>query len=454
MHREDYDAESPHSSSSTTDKETGNLSDLESLASVTDVPSLTSGTTFSSLGTQLDISEATEELAKLLLKDEELGPLFRASLQRMAADKIERNYTRLLAGFAKDLRKEATNSVEHHVGRLIKFRARFISQTLISVIDPSRRARTAQLENFLHQNEQTEGRLEQFLEYLAMSGGLVETTKIASPQFDSDVNLSDESGEGGNLPKLSQIKDFISSSKALAILRTRLKDFHSPEEALPGVTQQSDTQNTQGVQRESEAPLDERLSSLEICLGAVFRPVVRIDQRTVSTLIDSVLKFIRPRIPEDHQRISWVCVSHFKSWPGVVRISNNKPGVRQADVQRHPRTLRRRSSRPGAGVEARRAADGAARSRATSSSNNASLEPHRQASSSSNTSSVSGSTLMPQHARHKHLVWGVRWNSEWEYFVGSSNDESICPALCKWAEIPSTAADPSRIGAGLNHLAR
>lgn len=127
---------------------TGELSDVESLASVTDVPSLTSATTFSSLGSQLGISEATQELAKLLPKDAELGPLFRASLQRTAADKVERNYTRLLAGFAKDLRKEATNLVEHHVGRLVKFRARFISQTLVLAIDPSKRDRTAQSEIF------------------------------------------------------------------------------------------------------------------------------------------------------------------------------------------------------------------------------------------------------------------------------------------------------------------
>lgn len=197
------------SAASTTDEETGDLSDLESLASVTDVPSLTSGTTFSSFGSQLDIPEATDELAKLLLKDEELGPLFHASLKRTAADKVERNYTRLLAAFAKDLRKEATNSVEHHVGKLVKFRARFISQTLVSAIDPSRHDRTAQLENYLHQNEHTEERLEQFLESLAVSGGFVEATKGAPRPIDSDVNMSDESGEEGSLPNLSQIKEFI-----------------------------------------------------------------------------------------------------------------------------------------------------------------------------------------------------------------------------------------------------
>lgn len=312
VHRESYVAENPHSSASTTDKETGDLSDLESLASVTDVPSLTSGTTFSSLGSQLDISEATEELARLLLKDEELGPLFRASLQRTAADKVERNYTRLLAGFAKDLRKEATNSVEHHVGRIVKFRARFISQTLVSALDPSRHGRTAQLESFLHQNEHSEGRLEQFLESLAMSGGFVEATKGAPPPIDSDVNMSDESGEEGHLPKLSQIKDFILSSKALAILRTRLKEFVSPEEALSGVIQQGDTEGSQGAQGRSEEPFDGRLSNLDIVLGALIGLVMRVDQCTVSKLTDSVLKVVRPRLPQDHQRISWICVSSLK----------------------------------------------------------------------------------------------------------------------------------------------
>lgn len=286
--------------------ETCEFSDVESVASVTDVPSLTSGTTFSSLGSQLDVSEATRELAKLLLNDDELGPLFRTSLQRTAADKIERNYTRLLAGFAKDLRKEATNPVEHHVGRLVKFRARFISQTLISAIDPSRRDRTAQFEDFLHQNKETDGRLEQFLESLAQSGDFIDSTKKAPPAIDSDGNVSDDSGEEGNLPKLSQIKDFILSSKALAKLRTRVKSFVSPEEITPGVMQQSDTRAA------SEGPIHPRLSKFEVLLGAVIRLVMRIDQRAVSALTDFLLTFVRPNIPEGHQRITWVCVSYLK----------------------------------------------------------------------------------------------------------------------------------------------
>lgn len=305
-------AESTHSSASTTDKETGDFSDLKSLLSVSDMQSLTTGTTFSSLASQVDIPEAIEELAKLLLKDEELGPLFRASLQRTAADKVERNYIRLLTGFARDLRKEATNPIEHQVGRLVKFKAHFISQTLISAIDPSIHDRRAQMENFLRQNEHTTGRQEQVLEYLATSGDFVEATKGAPPPIDSDANMSDDSGEEGSLPKLSQIKEFILSSKALATLRKGLKDFVSPEKAPSGVIQKSDTEGNQGAQGRSEGPLDGRLSNLEFFLGAVIRLVTRIDQRTLSTLTDSILKSIRPRIPEDHQRISWICVGSLK----------------------------------------------------------------------------------------------------------------------------------------------
>lgn len=285
-------------------EESSEYADVESLASVTDVPTLTSGDTFSSLGSQLDVSEATEELAKLLLKDEELGSLFHNSLQRTATEKIERNYTRLLAGFARDLRREATNPVEHHVGRLVKFRARFISQMLVSAIDPSRRDRMAQWESFLQQNEQREERLEEFLDSLASSGDFVEATKSAPAPVDSDGNVSDESGEEGNLPKLSQIKDFILSSKALVTLRTRLKNFISPEHTMPGEMEQSDTQGM------PEAPVDERPSTLEGFVGAVLRLVVPIDQRTVASLTDSLLRLVRPSIPEGHQRITWVCVSH------------------------------------------------------------------------------------------------------------------------------------------------
>lgn len=178
---------------------TDELSDVESLASVTDLPSLTSATTLSSLGSQLDISEATEELAILLLKDEKLAPIFHTSLQRTAADEIERNYTRLLRKFANDLRDEAKKPVEHHVGRLVKFRARFISQTLVANIDPSRQDRRAELENFLHQSEGREWRMEQYLQSLATSGDFVEVAKSTPQPIDSDADVSDDSGEEDNL---------------------------------------------------------------------------------------------------------------------------------------------------------------------------------------------------------------------------------------------------------------
>lgn len=285
---------------------TDELSDVESLASVTDVPSLTSATTLSSLGSQLDISEATEELAILLLRDEKLGPLFHTSLQRTAADKVERNYTRLLRKFANDLREEATNPVEHHVGRLVKFRARFISQTLVAAIDPSRQDRRAQLENFLHQSEGREWRMEQYLQSLATSVDFAEVAKITPQPIDSDADVSDDSGEDDNLPKLSQIKDFIMSSEALAILRTRLRDFVSPEEVIPIAMEPSD------IQGAHEGPTDDRLSNIEVYLGAVLRLVTRIDQRTISALTKSFLEILRPSIPKGHQRITWVCVGNSK----------------------------------------------------------------------------------------------------------------------------------------------
>lgn len=147
--------------------------------------------------------------------------------------------------------------------------------------------------------------MEQFLESLAISGGFVEATNSASPPIDSDGNVSDDSGEEGNLPKLSQIKDFILSSKALATLRARLKNFVTPEEVLPVMMEQSDAQRAQG---EFEGPLDERLSNIENFLGAVLRPVTGIDQPSVSSLTKIVLEFLRPKIPEGHQRMTWVCV--------------------------------------------------------------------------------------------------------------------------------------------------
>lgn len=62
------------------------------------------------------------------------------------------------------------------------------------------------------------------------------------------------------------------------------------------------------IEGTQQGPMNERLSNLDTFLGAMFRLVKRVDQRSVSTLTNFILDCIRPKIPPGHQRITWVCV--------------------------------------------------------------------------------------------------------------------------------------------------
>lgn len=330
------------------------LSEVTSLASVSDLMSLfseqlslTSDTTYSSLGSPLDVADATDELVQLLLLDEELGRLLSSGFQRTgAADKIERNYTRLLRNFATDLREEAKSPVEQHVARLVKFRARFISQTLVAAVDPMRSDRTTQMEAFLQKGEERRERIEGYLlslendfddplrlgvnsqlELLLLQDEEKgERKKLMKRAVDSDDNSSDESDDEGARPNLSQLKDFILSSNALVSLRTRLKNFLSPEPE-PEIQAQSNEHSkmdrrTPSVELALESAnrikgqavdVDRRVSDLVIWLQKLLCHWKFVDQETVSVFVGATLHFFRPRIPKSHQRITWVCVSHGRS---------------------------------------------------------------------------------------------------------------------------------------------
>lgn len=265
-----------------------------------DPPSLTSDTTYSSLGSPLNISDATNELVQLLLLDEKLGRLLSSVFQRTAVDKIERNYKRLLRRFAVDLEEEAQSPMEQHVARLVKFRARMISQTLIAATDPSRPDRAAQMEALLHRGDARGGRIEGYLQSL-VGNGFVDPEKTMPQTVDSDDgNSSDGSDDEVAMPNLCQLKEFILSSNALATLRTRLKDFISSE---PG---QEDSEEANCPQ----AGIEERISPIEIRLKGIADQVKVVDQETISAWFNATLKFFRPRTSKGHQRITWVCVSH------------------------------------------------------------------------------------------------------------------------------------------------
>jgi hypothetical protein len=102
-------------------------SDEESVGSVAEsifsTVSIISGTSMSSIGIA---HNATERLVELILEDTVINALCGDALENgvMPRERFERNFIRLLRGFATELRKEAQTHSERQAAYLVRFRAR------------------------------------------------------------------------------------------------------------------------------------------------------------------------------------------------------------------------------------------------------------------------------------------------------------------------------------------
>jgi hypothetical protein len=94
-----------------------------SVISVDDVPSLSSGQTFSSSASVEEILRAANEFVVLLLRDEVLNSVDAKTLEKIGIEKFERNLSRILKHYAIDLQAEANDILENGAVRLVNTRA-------------------------------------------------------------------------------------------------------------------------------------------------------------------------------------------------------------------------------------------------------------------------------------------------------------------------------------------
>lgn len=288
-----------------------------------DVPSMTSDSTLSSFGLLLNKSEFTDELVHILLQDNELRALF--STRRVPPDKLERKYVSIFRQFSEDLRQEATNRNELAFVRFVKRKARSISYTIVSALDPTRNDGMSLLEKLSQQHEQRQQTLEYYLQSFEVPGNAAESTASVetkpenlpledSPPVDVDDSLSDDEEHGG-LPVLSQMKQFFMKSQAFETLQMRLKEVldlgrKAQLELGQGSEQEPNPTHLPGAHDLRRYSMGERLSAIESWLGNILG-FVGIGQTTVSFLTHLIINSIlRPKIPPGHRRITWVCVSH------------------------------------------------------------------------------------------------------------------------------------------------
>ena len=104
------------------DDDEDDYEDLSDDTSLSSIFSVFSSSSISSSESTEELEGAAKELARLLLEDKILMPLFDAVPNRVMTDKFERNFARLLNVFAIDLGAEARSAPE-------KIAAQFVSRS-------------------------------------------------------------------------------------------------------------------------------------------------------------------------------------------------------------------------------------------------------------------------------------------------------------------------------------
>ena len=232
---------------------TSRLGEHSSASSVTSfADSVFSNTSRSSKSSVVGPAGAGERLIALLRSDNQLSLLFQEALERVSANKFERNLLRILNKFASELRKEAENPQQRSIAKFVRSRARNSAHVILNSICSPEKAR-----------EDT-----------------IPKSMVLHEPIDSD---SDESGDDSgpdheDNTDLQQLEDFIITSQAFIKLRQNLSSFLYPID--------------EGKVENKGTPVYERSSCSYI-----------------TRFVAHFRNFWEPRLQQGKHRIRWKCVS-------------------------------------------------------------------------------------------------------------------------------------------------
>ncbi|KAF7951250.1 uncharacterized protein EAE97_002801 [Botrytis byssoidea] len=194
------------------------FSATDSVVSVADsifsAMSLATGSSMSSFSVS---QTATERLVRLLLEDAIIKPLCEDALQEngMSRERFERNLSRLLKGFAVELRKEAQTREQRQAAHLVRFRARNSAHVICSTLRTekgqkgSNNVSDANGANLLNvEEEETECDLD----------------------IDDDSDSASESSEDVS-DDFQHLELFVKESRAFELFREKLRIFIHPQKA-------------------------------------------------------------------------------------------------------------------------------------------------------------------------------------------------------------------------------
>ena len=173
-----------------------------------EAPSLTTGSTLSTASVE-GFLEAAEDVAELLFQDPVLNPLYHKSLGVFKINEFERKFTRLLRGFASELRTESVNDIHQKAVRFLKTRTNLIVSHMGHRLDPEKAELAQRFRQLASQKPK------KIMQSNAMGRNGIVEREIPSSSGSSEP----EEPESAYLYHREQVRSFILKSNALSNLR-------------------------------------------------------------------------------------------------------------------------------------------------------------------------------------------------------------------------------------------
>lgn len=300
------------------------FSATESVVSVADsifsAMSLATGSSMSSLSVS---QTATDRLVRLLLEDATIKSLCEDALREngMSRERFERNLSRLLKGFAVELRKEAQTREQRQAAHLVRFRARNSAHVICSTLRKEKGQKTSNN---------------------VSDSGAANLLNIEEAEMECDLDIDDDSDSASESSEDSpddfqHLELFVKDSQAFELFREKLRIFIHPQKAqlttlsTPMVASRRNSLSSKShnltiplseilddVKEELlETPKDVResrnqlmeLEDLELLSGETQSEIYESIWQRLAIFSNAISIWGRPPVALGKTRIEWRCVS-------------------------------------------------------------------------------------------------------------------------------------------------
>ncbi|KAJ1325235.1 hypothetical protein MN608_09946 [Microdochium nivale] len=281
--------------------------------SVGAAPSLISDETISSMASWAQILQAVKEFVNILTGHYKLGSILCEIAAFMPRARIETEMTKMILQFSTNIQGSASTPIEGFAARLVRRRARMVSQALVTELDSRPGLNNLQFRLLdSQQRVETRALIESFLE------GLLDSSSTPNPSAlenkgetnESDSGMSDSDTEEDlevELPSLSHLKTFIVESPAFFHLIadvTKLRDQQAKREDDDQTPYLSSAVNS----------IDETDGSYD---ASNIGTLPSLHERTLLRIWNSI---VRPRLLPGYQRITYTCGCGKSSYADVQEL--------------------------------------------------------------------------------------------------------------------------------------